>query len=48
MITQPTLDVEKRERSIRSKTPGSLARFERAQRSLAGGVSSSLRRSAKP
>jgi glutamate-1-semialdehyde 2,1-aminomutase len=37
-----------RERSIRGKTPGSLARYERASRSLAGGVSTGLRRSAKP
>jgi len=48
MLTAPRLDVDRHERSIRGKTPGSLARFERSQRSLAGGVSSSLRRSAKP
>lgn len=37
-----------REESIRSKTAGSLDRWHRAARSLAGGVSSGLRRSAKP
>ncbi len=37
-----------RERSVRSKTAGSLTRFERSCRSLAGGVSTSLRRSARP
>ena len=37
-----------REQSIRGKTAGSLSRFERASKSLAGGVSSGLRRSAKP
>jgi glutamate-1-semialdehyde 2,1-aminomutase len=37
-----------RERSIRAKTAGSLARYERSCRSLAGGVSTGLRRSAKP
>ncbi len=36
------------EASVRQKTPGSLARYERAQRSLAGGVSSGLRRDARP
>lgn len=39
---------DSRERSVRRKTSGSLLRFERAQRSLAGGVSSGLRRSARP
>src|SRR5215475_8524637 len=48
MLTAPKLDIERRERSVRGKTPGSLARFEHAQQSLAGGVSSSLRRSARP
>src|SRR5437773_12488797 len=42
------IDCQRRERSIRSKTPGSLQRFERAQQSLAGGVSSGLRRSSRP
>jgi glutamate-1-semialdehyde 2,1-aminomutase len=37
-----------RESSVRRKTAGSLERFERAQRSLAGGVSSALRRAARP
>jgi glutamate-1-semialdehyde 2,1-aminomutase len=37
-----------REASVREKTRGSLERFERSRRSLAGGVSSSLRRSARP
>jgi glutamate-1-semialdehyde 2,1-aminomutase len=37
-----------RERSVRSKTPGSLERFERSARTLAGGVSSGLRRSVRP
>ena len=37
-----------REASVRRKASGSLARFERAKRSLAGGVSSGLRRSARP
>lgn len=41
-------DSESRERSVRRKTSGSLRRFERAQQSLAGGVSSGLRRSARP
>ncbi|MGH9700243.1 MAG: aspartate aminotransferase family protein [Candidatus Acidiferrales bacterium] len=41
-------DVQQRELSIRRKTPGSLQRFLRSERSLAGGVSSGLRRSAKP
>jgi glutamate-1-semialdehyde 2,1-aminomutase len=39
---------KQREARIRAKTPGSLERFTRAQRSLAGGVSSGLRRSARP
>ncbi len=37
-----------REHSIRRKTAGSRARFGRAQQTLAGGVSSGLRRSARP
>jgi glutamate-1-semialdehyde 2,1-aminomutase len=37
-----------RERRIREKTAGSLARYERSCRSLAGGVSTGLRRSARP
>ena len=34
--------------SVRAKTQGSLQRFQRASESLAGGVSSGLRRSARP
>jgi glutamate-1-semialdehyde 2,1-aminomutase len=37
-----------RDRSVRAKTPGSLQRFERSARTLAGGVSSGLRRSVRP
>ena len=37
-----------REASVRKKTPGSLERFERSCRSLAGGVSTGLRRAARP
>jgi glutamate-1-semialdehyde 2,1-aminomutase len=36
------------EASIRKKTAGSLARFERSCRTLAGGVSTGLRRNARP
>jgi len=43
-----SFDAERREDNIRKKTGGSLARYSRAQQSLAGGVSSSLRRSARP
>jgi glutamate-1-semialdehyde 2,1-aminomutase len=39
---------EQREQNIRNKTRGSWERFVRAQKSLAGGVSSGLRRSARP
>jgi len=38
----------RRETRVRDRTAGSYARFIRAQRTLAGGVSSSLRRSARP
>jgi glutamate-1-semialdehyde 2,1-aminomutase len=41
-------DPERRERSVREKTKTSWERYTRAQRSLAGGVSSGLRRSARP
>lgn len=41
-------DVAAREARIRMNTPGSLAAYERSQRSLAGGVSTALRRAAKP
>ena len=37
-----------RDENVRLKTPGSLARWQRASMSLAGGVSSGLRRSARP
>jgi len=40
--------VTEREARIRANTPGSLSAYERSQRSLAGGVSTALRRSAKP
>jgi len=43
-----TFRAGERQRSIRNKTPGSLARFERSSRSLAGGVSTGVRRSARP
>src|SRR3984957_5378345 len=46
-VTVP-FDPERRERSVREKTKGSWERCLSAQRSLAGGVSSSLRRSARP
>lgn len=41
-------DVSLREQSIRNKTKESLERFARAQKSLAGGVSSGLRRASRP
>jgi glutamate-1-semialdehyde 2,1-aminomutase len=41
-------NAELREKSIRSKTGGSWQRYVRAQKYLAGGVSSSLRKSARP
>ena len=43
-----SFDAERREERIRNKTAGSRERYSRAQQSLAGGVSSSLRRSARP
>lgn len=42
------INVHQREESLRRKAPGSVSRHERALKSLAGGVSSGLRRSAKP
>ena len=39
---------EAREARVRANTPSSLAAYERSQKSLAGGVSTALRRSAKP
>jgi glutamate-1-semialdehyde 2,1-aminomutase len=43
-----TFNARRREENIRNKTKGSWDRFVRAQKTLAGGVSSSLRRSARP
>lgn len=43
-----TFDALARERSIQNKTQGSYHRFVRAQKSLAGGVSSSLRKASRP
>jgi glutamate-1-semialdehyde 2,1-aminomutase len=40
--------VADRESSVRGKTSGSLERYRRSSRTLAGGVSSGLRRSARP
>jgi glutamate-1-semialdehyde 2,1-aminomutase len=40
--------IRDRETHMREKAAGSMARFEQAQRSLVGGVSSGLRRSARP
>jgi glutamate-1-semialdehyde 2,1-aminomutase len=42
------LTVAEREHSVRAKTAGSLERYQRSQRALAGGVSTALRRSARP
>ncbi len=42
------LGAAEHERSVREKTRGSLERFQRSARTLAGGVSSGLRRSARP
>ncbi len=47
-MTVESFGAHQREENVRSKTHGSFVRFERAQRSLAGGVSSGLRRSARP
>lgn len=47
-MAEDAFAVKRREQSIRNKTQGSLRRYERAQRSLAGGVSSGMRRSARP
>lgn len=46
--TLPIPSVAAREASVRGKTGGSLARYQRAQKALAGGVSTALRRSARP
>lgn len=44
----PSFAPAAREVSVRRKTPGSLERFQRASCSLSGGVSSGLRRNARP
>jgi glutamate-1-semialdehyde 2,1-aminomutase len=44
----PSFAPSSREASVRRKTSGSRERFERASRSLSGGVSSGLRRNAQP
>jgi glutamate-1-semialdehyde 2,1-aminomutase len=44
----PAFHADVREKSVRDKTAGSLARFERSRRSLAGGVASGIRRGARP
>lgn len=48
MLTTVKLRIDQREQRVRQKTPGSRTRYERAQRTLAGGVSSGLRRAARP
>ncbi|MPY87046.1 MAG: aminotransferase class III-fold pyridoxal phosphate-dependent enzyme [Luteitalea sp.] len=48
MTSSLALHRERRERSIRARTPGSMARHARSARTLAGGVSSAVRRSARP
>jgi glutamate-1-semialdehyde 2,1-aminomutase len=48
MLAAGKVGIQQREQSVRGKTPKSLGRYERAQGSLAGGVSSGLRRSARP
>jgi len=48
MIRTIEFDAERREREIRLRTVGSHSRYERACRSLAGGVSSGLRRHVRP
>ena len=47
-IDSQTFSPARREENIRRKTSGSLSRWRRASASLAGGVSSGLRRSAHP
>jgi glutamate-1-semialdehyde 2,1-aminomutase len=44
----PTFSPAFREENVRRKTSGSLSRWKRSSQSLAGGVSSGLRRSARP
>jgi len=43
-----SFNASRRDQKVRKKTKGSQERYARAQRSLAGGVSSGLRRSARP
>lgn len=43
-----TFNSQQAEARVRARTAGSLAAYERSQKSLAGGVSTALRRSAKP
>jgi glutamate-1-semialdehyde 2,1-aminomutase len=45
---RPAFRADERERSVRAKTTGSLARFERSCRSLAGGVATRIRRGVRP
>ena len=47
-MANESFGAKQREERVRARTPGSLERFDRAQESLAGGVSSGLRRSARP
>jgi glutamate-1-semialdehyde 2,1-aminomutase len=47
-MTIESFSATRHEEKVRAKTPGSRERFLRAQRSLAGGVSSGLRRNARP
>ena len=46
--SESTFHAAEHEQSVRAKTAGSLARFERSRRSLAGGVSSGIRRATRP
>ncbi len=48
MSTQTLFQAAEREARFRARTQGSLERYQRAVRSLAGGVSTSLRRGARP
>jgi glutamate-1-semialdehyde 2,1-aminomutase len=47
-MTIESFSAKQHEEGVRTKTPGSYQRFLRAQKSLAGGVSSGLRRNAHP
>jgi glutamate-1-semialdehyde 2,1-aminomutase len=47
-VQQQFFNAQERERSLRLKTPGSCERFLRAQKTLAGGVASGIRRQARP